>query len=414
VRSFDFEAARTAVYRSSNDNPPAWNIMKTILLIDDDPATLEVINESLRPHFRTRIATRGGKGLELARLSPAPDLVLLDLELPDMNGYQVCSALKRDVATADIPVIFLSSHSDIADITRGLELGAVDYVPKPVAPPILLARVRTQLRLREAQIHLADRNLHLESLVHERTRDLEARTLDLQRNQELTIVALGAVAETRDNETGNHIHRTRAYVEHAGRKPVAAARAAGSHAAEEWALIWKCAPLHDIGKVGIPDQILLKPGKLDAERVRNHEAAHDARPRRAAHAPNCVSMRTTPSCASPRKSFIRITSAGTARAIRRASAARHSASRTADGDRRRLRRPDQQACVQSRPSARRCGGHHPPGARRALRPADRRLLPGLLRRVRGDRRAATPTCRRTHETIMPMCYYRWPPGMISR
>ena len=125
--------------------------MKTILMIDDDLATLEVINESLRSHFRTRIATRGGKGLELARLSPAPDLVLLDLELPDMNGYQVCSALKHDATTADIPVIFLSSHSDIADITRGLELGAVDYVPKPVAPPILLARVRTQLRLREAQ-----------------------------------------------------------------------------------------------------------------------------------------------------------------------------------------------------------------------------------------------------------------------
>jgi len=87
--------------------------MTTILLIDDDPATLEVINECLLPHFRTRIATRGGKGLELAQLSPAPDLVLLDLELPDMNGYQVCSALKRDTRTAEIPVIFLSSHTDI-------------------------------------------------------------------------------------------------------------------------------------------------------------------------------------------------------------------------------------------------------------------------------------------------------------
>jgi putative two-component system response regulator len=134
------------------------------------------INECLRPHFRTRIATRGGKGLELATMSPLPDLVLLDLELPDMNGYQVCAALKRDPGDRGMPVIFLSSHIDIADITRGLELGAVDYVPKPVAPPILLARVRTHLRLREAQIHLADRNLHLESLVRERTRDLEART----------------------------------------------------------------------------------------------------------------------------------------------------------------------------------------------------------------------------------------------
>ena len=238
--------------------------MKTILLIDDDPATLEVINECLRHHFRTRIATRGKKGMQLAQMSPAPDLVLLDLELPDMNGYQICSALKREPGTADIPVIFLSSHSDIADITRGLELGAVDYVPKPVAPPILLARVRTQLRLREAQIHLADRNLHLESLVRERTRDLEARTLDLQRNQELTIVALGAIAETRDNETGNHIRRTRAYVrtliEYLLLQPAQRDRMPP----EEWALIAKCAPLHDIGKVGIPDQILLKQGPLDA------------------------------------------------------------------------------------------------------------------------------------------------------
>ncbi|HNC21940.1 HD domain-containing phosphohydrolase [Accumulibacter sp.] len=237
--------------------------MTTILLIDDDPATLEVINECLLPHFRTRIATRGGKGLELAQLSPAPDLVLLDLELPDMNGYQVCSALKRDTRTAEIPVIFLSSHTDMADIIRGLELGAVDYVPKPVAPPILLARVRTQLRLRQAQIYLADRNLHLESLVRERTHALEARTLDLQRNQELTIVTLGAIAETRDNETGNHIRRTRAYVrtlvEYLLQQPAQLERMP----IEEWELIWKCAPLHDIGKVGIPDQILLKEGPLD-------------------------------------------------------------------------------------------------------------------------------------------------------
>ena len=239
--------------------------MKTILMIDDDLATLEVINESLRSHFRTRIATRGGKGLELARLSPAPDLVLLDLELPDMNGYQVCSALKHDATTADIPVIFLSSHSDIADITRGLELGAVDYVPKPVAPPILLARVRTQLRLREAQIHLADRNLHLESLVSERTRDLEAKTQDLERSQELTIVALGAVAETRDDETGDHIRRTRDYVQVLVENLLQQPGERERMPAAEWALIWKCAPLHDIGKVGIPDRILTKRGRLDAD-----------------------------------------------------------------------------------------------------------------------------------------------------
>lgn len=232
--------------------------MKTILLIDDDLPTLEALNASLIGEFKTRVATRGERGLELARLSPLPDLILLDLELPDTHGYAVCTILKADSRTAGIPVLFLSSHGEVADVTHGLELGAVDYIAKPVASPILLARVRTQLRLHEAQMQLADRNLNLESLVQERTRDL------LQ-VQELTIVALGAVAETRDNETGNHIHRTRAYVELlcGELSPLASYR--GQIAPDDWSLIWKSAPLHDIGKVGIPDQVLLKPGKLDVE-----------------------------------------------------------------------------------------------------------------------------------------------------
>ena len=239
--------------------------MSLILLIDDDPATLEVINDCLRPQFQTRIATRGARGVELARTLPTPDLVLLDVGLPDMDGYHVCAQLKRDAQTAEIPVIFLSSHSDTADITRGLELGAVDYVSKPVTPPILLARVRTQLRLREAQRHLADRNLHLESMVRERTSELEAKAGDLQRSQDLTILALGAIAETRDNETGNHIQRTRAYGEVLIERMLEDSAWWDQLPLEEWALIWKCAPLHDIGKVGIPDSILLKPGRLTAE-----------------------------------------------------------------------------------------------------------------------------------------------------
>jgi putative two-component system response regulator len=230
--------------------------MKTILLIDDDPTTLEVINACLLSQYQTRIATRGQRGLELARLEPRPDLVLLDLELPDLHGYEICRTLKSDPLTAAIPVIFLSSHGDSADIISGLELGAVDYVSKPVLPPILLARIRTQLRLREAQIHLADRNVHLESLVNERTRDL-------QQIEELTIGALGAVAETRDYETGNHIHRTRAYVKRLCAELMKLPLYRATMADEAWRQIWKCAPLHDIGKVGIPDHILLKPGKLD-------------------------------------------------------------------------------------------------------------------------------------------------------
>ena len=238
---------------------------RTILLVDDDPVVLEVINGCLQPDYQTRIAMRGAKALELARLSPLPDLILLDVDLPDMQGYEVCTALKNDPLTAPIPVIFLSSHSDVGDITLGLQLGAVDYVTKPVAPPILLARLQTHLRLREARDLLQDQNVHLEHLVSKRTRDLEIKTAELQNSQDLTIMALGSIAETRDNETGNHIHRTRAYVEILTGVLGKRTSLQSCVAPGEWEMIWKFAPLHDIGKVGIPDSILLKPGPLSAE-----------------------------------------------------------------------------------------------------------------------------------------------------
>ena len=252
---------------------------KLILLVDDDPAVLGVLKECLRPHYQLRIATLGQKALKLAHLQPLPDLILLDVKLPDMHGYDICRALKQDQLTAPIPIMFLSSHSDVDNITHGLELGAVDYVSKPVAPPILLARVRTHLRLREARDLLRDQNAHLENLVAKRTRELEARTddlqartaelqartTDLQLSQDLTIVALGSIAETRDNETGNHIHRTRAYVKVMALRLAPLERYRETVSEEQWKMIWKSAPLHDIGKVGIPDNILMKPGKLTAE-----------------------------------------------------------------------------------------------------------------------------------------------------
>ncbi|MFZ2855626.1 MAG: HD domain-containing phosphohydrolase [Rhodocyclaceae bacterium] len=231
---------------------------KTILLVDDDPAVLGVLKECLRPHYQIRIAINGQKAVELARIFPLPDLILLDVRLPDMAGYEVCASLKQDLLTAQIPVIFLSSHADVVNITHGLELGAVDYVTKPVAPPILLARVQTHLRLR-------DQSIHLEYLVNERTQDLQAKTAELLLSQELTIVALGSLAETRDNETGNHIQRTRAYVEVMARRLAVLPRYRETVSAAQWEMMWRSAPLHDLGKVGIPDHILLKPGKLTVE-----------------------------------------------------------------------------------------------------------------------------------------------------
>ena len=237
---------------------------KLILLVDDDLAVLETLNACLQPHYQTRIAMTGTDCLNLARYRPLPDLVLLDVELPDKTGYAVCKALKDDALTAEMPVIFLSSHADVGDVTQGLELGAVDYVTKPVAPAILLARVRTHLQLNEAKEMLEDQNAHLEWMVKKRTYDLENREQELRRDHELAIVALGSIAETRDNETGNHIQRTRGYVEVLAKR-LADIPAYSGVSMAEWETFWKSAPLHDIGKVGIPDNILLKPGKLSQE-----------------------------------------------------------------------------------------------------------------------------------------------------
>lgn len=226
---------------------------KTILLVDDDPAALDVLRSCLRPYFRLIIATSGQIALQLARAQP--DLILLDVRMPGMSGHEVLAELKRDPATQNIPVIFLSGNDAIEDITQGLKLGAVDYVTKPIIPPVVVARVQTHLRLR-------DQSSHLEEMVNERTRDLESRTAEVVLSQELAIVALGSLSEARDNETGNHIQRTRAYVEIIARQ--LAPEYMGSIAEREWKMMWRSAPLHDLGKVGIPDSILLKPGKLTA------------------------------------------------------------------------------------------------------------------------------------------------------
>jgi putative two-component system response regulator len=244
----------------------------TILAIDDDPMVLDILQHALGPTYHLQLATDARAGLAMARGTQKPDIVLLDVKLPDMHGYDVCQQLKHDPATFDIPIMFLSSHSDVDNITRGLEMGAVDYVSKPVKLPVLMARLKTHLRLREANHLLMDQNAHLESLVRARTHALETRTEELQQrsaelqmSQDLTIMALGSIAETRDNETGNHIQRTRSYVQvmcHS-LSQLEAYRTRISDA--EWTEIIKSSPLHDIGKVGIPDHILLKPGKLTAD-----------------------------------------------------------------------------------------------------------------------------------------------------
>jgi len=127
---------------------------QTILVVDDTPENLEMITSLLKDTYRVKIATGGKKALQIAFSGEPPDLILLDVMMPEMDGYEVCRQLKSDSQTADIPIIFLTAKSDVEDEIKGFELGAVDYITKPISPPIVLARVRTQLRLKRVTDYL--------------------------------------------------------------------------------------------------------------------------------------------------------------------------------------------------------------------------------------------------------------------
>lgn len=231
---------------------------KTILVVDDTRENLAVLSGLLRNDYRVRIANSGERAVRAAGQAPVPDLVLLDVMMPDMDGYAVLKALREDAATRDIPVIFVTAMNEDHDEEYGLQLGAVDYITKPVRPAILLARVRTHLELKQSRDWLADQNGFLEAEVRRRMRENELI-------KDVTLNALAALAEKRDNETGNHLLRTQAYIALLMRHLQAHPDFAGELDASRQTLIAKAAPLHDIGKVGIPDAILCKPGKLTAD-----------------------------------------------------------------------------------------------------------------------------------------------------
>jgi PleD family two-component response regulator len=130
---------------------------QTILIVDDTPENLSLITSLLKDMYTMKIATNGKKALQIAFSREPLDLILLDIMMPEMDGYEVCRQLKSDLHTADIPVIFLTAKSDVDDEIKGFELGAVDYITKPVSPPIVLARVRTHLRLKRIVGYLKSR-----------------------------------------------------------------------------------------------------------------------------------------------------------------------------------------------------------------------------------------------------------------
>ena len=201
-----------------------------ILAVDDEASNLQLLRQILQDHYRLLFAKDGARALELAR-QEAPDLVLLDVMMPGMSGYEVCASLKANPATAAIPVIFVTALTDTADELEGFEAGAVDYITKPVSPPIVRARVRTHL-----------------SLV--RMEELRATRLEI-------VQRLGLAAEYKDNETGLHVIRMSHFSRILG-------IAAGMSEVEADDLL-HAAPMHDVGKIGIPDRILQKPGPLDPD-----------------------------------------------------------------------------------------------------------------------------------------------------
>ncbi|HMW22332.1 MAG TPA: two-component system response regulator [Burkholderiaceae bacterium] len=235
--------------------------LPTLLVVDDTPANLSLMAGLLHQEYRVKLANSGPRALELAQREP-PDLILLDVMMPELDGYAVCRLLKRDPRTRDVPVIFVTAMSQPEDETRGFECGAVDFIHKPISPPIVRARVRTHLQLKTWQDSLRRRSTGLEVALRQRLEEVE-------RLRDTTLFVMVSLAEFRDEDTGNHVKRTQEYVralaEHLAEQPDCMPGRTEPLDPSTIELIAKSAPLHDIGKVAIPDHILLKPGPLTAD-----------------------------------------------------------------------------------------------------------------------------------------------------
>ncbi len=237
---------------------PSSAVQSTILVVDDTPENLAILGGLLQPHYRVKVASSGARAIAVATTDPPPDLILLDVMMPGLDGYAVLERLRAQEATRNIPVIFVTALDASDDEEHGLFLGAVDYITKPIRPAIVLARVRTHLELKQARDWLQDQNNFLEN-------EVVRRMHENQVIQEVSIHALANLAEARESETGNHIRRTQGYVTILARKLRSNPKYADRLTPRFIDLMMKAAPLHDIGKVGIPDEILLKRDCLTPE-----------------------------------------------------------------------------------------------------------------------------------------------------
>lgn len=248
-----------APYRRIMQNPEKQHMdvkaKAIVLVVDETPDQLIQMNGLLQEHYEIKLANDGHTALRIAQQLPRPDLILLAAALPQLDGFAVCQQLRSNPDTAGIPVIFLVGPQRTAQEQRALGSGAVDVIVKPVLAETLLARVSTHLQLRQARELLKHQSNLVEHLVRERTAE-QGLMLDA------VIWAMASLAETRDYETANHIRRVQHYVEALARQLQSHKRFAAELSDANIALLYQAAPLHDIGKVGIPDAILLKPGRL--------------------------------------------------------------------------------------------------------------------------------------------------------
>ena len=218
----------------------------TLLIVDDTPENIDVLRGILGGDYAIKIANSGLLALKIAAAQHL-DLILLDVMMPGMDGHEVCRQLKENKATRHIPVIFVTALGDIEDEALGFELGAADYIAKPVSPPIVRARVR-------AHLALSDQRRCLQQLVEERTGELEYSNRQLEQTHLIMLQQLGRAADYRDNETGMHIVRVGNFSKLLG--------LASGFLESRAELLMYASMMHDIGKIGVPDHILLKPGKL--------------------------------------------------------------------------------------------------------------------------------------------------------
>jgi putative two-component system response regulator len=236
---------------------PSSSEKPLILCVDDEPLNLKLLVDLLSARFNTRIATNGEKALQVVE-QQQPDLILLDVMMPVMDGFETCKNIRKTLDKQDLPILFITAKNQPQDEEYALQIGGNDFISKPINPGVLQARIDTQLKLKYAQKKIQQRAESLEQ-------EVSQRLSEINKLQDSTVFVMTSLAEFRDECTGNHIRRTQYYVQALAKALAKNPEFTSRLDDQNIEVITKSAPLHDIGKIAIPDDILLKPGKLTTE-----------------------------------------------------------------------------------------------------------------------------------------------------